>query len=175
MSCGSNTIGHGAVVHKGGGVCRDLNSINCRAGGHGSEVFKFGESSAGLKDIAGDVGEGIPVSKAGKHRRRGSSKALPKKEWRTSPAWIRLSFLTGALGPLKLSRLVPIRAPDAHEREELKVESDEGTERRVSHRTKRAAKDPNGMFRAAAYIAEEAGHGTGSKGRAAQEDVRVVN
>ena len=88
-------------------------------------------------------------------------------------------------GPLKLSRLVPIRAPlvpredvedkDAHEREELKVESDEGTERRVSHRTKRAAKDPNGMFRAAAYIAEEAGHGTGSKGRAAQEDVRVVN
>ena len=78
-------------------------------------------------------------------------------------------------GPLKLSRLVPIRAPlvpredvedeDAHEREELKVESDEETERRVSHRTKRAAKDPNGMFRAAAYIAEEAEHGTGSKWR----------
>jgi hypothetical protein len=64
---------------------------------------------------------------------------------------------------------------DAHEREELKVERDEGTERRVSHRTKKAAKDPNGMFRAAAYIAEEAEHGTGSKGRAAQEDVRVGN
>ena len=51
VSCGSNTIGRGAGVHKGGGVCRDLNSINCRAGGHGSEVFKFGESSAGLKDM----------------------------------------------------------------------------------------------------------------------------